>query len=402
MGKVVDSCVRAFMRAAYFTASNTWHGHLPRPSGSTSTHASGGHPVRVLLMGCGPAVGLGVLSHDLALPGGIARALSHEIGRGVDVDVIADLEITARGAYPLLDDTVLTRYDVVIVMLGVFDAMRLAPPGRWRSDMSALLTLLEYEGKPNLRTFVMTVPPMPRLRMLPTRLANRHARRLNAELPLACAGHPRTSLLPFPASPAARDSRYRGPATYRAWARDIVAPIAAELAGPDDTASPVDWAGEEERMRALERLEILDTPADRRFTRVTYVAQRVFGAAVAAITFVDGDRQWVKAQSGIELSETPRNVSFTDHTIRGDDTFVVPDALLDDRFAGNPLVTGEPRMRFYAGYPLVSPEGQRVGALCIYDTRPREFSEEESVTLRNLALLVQDELWCDRRHTAVP
>ncbi|MCY7326763.1 MAG: hypothetical protein LH605_11635 [Microbacteriaceae bacterium] len=200
MGKVVDAFVRPFMRLAYLTAATSWY-DLPRPSGSTSTHASGSDPLRVLLIGCGPAVGFGVLTHDLALPGGIARQLSTETGRGVDVDLIVDIELTARGAYPLLDETMLARYDAVIVMLGLFDTLSVAPAAQWRTDMSALLTLLEYEGAPRLWTFVLSVPPMPKiglLRLLPGWIANRHGRTLNAELPLACEGHPRTSLLPFP------------------------------------------------------------------------------------------------------------------------------------------------------------------------------------------------------------
>lgn len=405
MGNIVNALTRPFMRLAYLTASRTWD-DLPRPSGSTSTHASGTNPLRVLLIGCGPAVGFGVLTHDLALPGGIARQLATETGRGVDVDLIVDIELTARAAYSRLDETMLSRYDVVIVMLGLFDALSVVPAATWRKDISALLTLLEYEGAPHLRTFVLTAPPVPKFRLLhllPAWITNRHGRALNAELPLACEGHPRTSLLPFPLAPAptADKFRFRGPETYRAWARAIVAPIAAELTQPDDTASPIDWAEEEERIRALDRLGILDTGADSRLTRVTDLAQSMFGTAAAAITFIDRDRQWFKARSGFELSESPRDVAFCDYTIREDNAFIVPNAILDERFVDNPFVTDHYHVRFYAGYPIVSPEGQRVGAFCVYDTRPREFSEEESVMLRNLALLVQDELWADRQQAAV-
>lgn len=403
MGSIVTAFTRPFMRLAYLTAATTWYDY-PRPSGATSTHASGTDPLRILLIGCGAAVGFGVLSHDLALPGCIARQLSSETGRGVDVDLIADIELTARGAYPLLDETMLCRYDAVIVMLGLFDALSITPAARWRRDMSALLTLLEYEGAPHLRTFVMSVPRVPKLPLLALPLAsiaNRHGRVLNAELLLACEGHPRTSLIPFPPPPAEDTIRFRGSDTYREWARAIVAPIAAELTSLEDEASPTDWSEEEERIRALDRLKILDTATDGRFTRVTDLAQSMFGTAAAAITFIDRDRQWFKARSGFELSETPRDVAFGDHTIRDDNAFVVPNAVLDQRFADNPFVTGYHHVRFYAGYPIVSPEGQRVGAFCVFDTRPREFSEEESVMLRNLALLVQDELWADRQQAAV-
>ncbi len=403
MGKFGDAFMRPFMRLAYLTAATTWY-NIPRPTGSSGAHASGSDPLRVLLIGCGPAVGFGVLSHDLALPGAMARQLSADTGRGVDVDLIVDIELTAHDAYFRLDETMLSRYDAVIVMLGLFDAMSMAPAAQWRTDMSALLTLLEYEGSPHLRTFVLMVPAMPRIRsifLLPAWITDRHGRTLSAELPAACEGHPQTSLLPFPPSPSAERSRFRGPQSYRAWARAIVAPMAAELTRPDDAAPPVDWAQEEERIRALDQLRILDTAADDRYTRVTELAQSMFGTAAAAVTFIDRDRQWFKARSGFELSETPRCVAFCDYTIRDDNGFVVPNATLDERFSANPFVTDEHHVRFYAGYPIVSPEGQRVGSFCVYDTRPREFSEAESVMLRNLALLVQDELWADSQKAAV-
>jgi len=403
VGEIVDAFVRPFMRLAYLTAATSWY-DLPRPSGSTSAHASGSDPLRVLLIGCGPAVGIGVLSHDLALPGGIARQLSADTGRGVDVDLVADIELTPRSAYSLFDETMLSRYDAVIVTIGLFDALCLTPAVQWRRDMSALLTLLEYEGSRNLKTFVLSVPPLPKLRMLrlqPKWIADRHGRILNTVLPLACAGHPRTTLVPFPAPLDEDRERICGPNTYRAWARAIVAPISAELTRADSTSPSVEGEEEDERLRALGLLGILDTAAEDRFTRVTKLAQSVFGTAAAAISFLDRDRQWFKARSGFELSETPRDGTFCDYAVRDDHALIVPNATLDERFAENPFVTGCYHVRFYAGYPIVSPEGQRVGAFCVYDTRPREFSEEDSVMLRNLALLVQDELWADRQKAAV-
>jgi len=153
---------------------------------------------------------------------------------------------------------------------------------------------------------------------------------------------------------------------------------------------------EERRQLSLERLGILDTEPEERFTRIAAIAQRLFGTAAAALTFVDGDRQWFKARLGFTFTESPRSLAFCDYTIRQNSAFVVPDASTDPRFANNPIVTGATHVRFYAGYPIESPNGERVGALCVFDTAPRDFSADDRVLLRNLARMVQDELWTEQ------
>ena len=152
---------------------------------------------------------------------------------------------------------------------------------------------------------------------------------------------------------------------------------------------------EAERLRALHELEILDTPPEERFDRVVRLARRLFDVPVVAVTLVDADRQWFKASVGLDIKETPRCDAFCSTTIQGPGAFVVPDARADPRYSENPLVLGSPHIRFYAGQPLEAPGGQRVGALCIVDTRPRVLSQEESDLLRDLADWVQKELASD-------
>ncbi len=150
-------------------------------------------------------------------------------------------------------------------------------------------------------------------------------------------------------------------------------------------------ADEEQRLAALEELEILDTPAEERFDRLTRLARKLFDVPIALVSLVDSDRQWFKSKQGLDACETPRSVSFCGHAILSHDVLHVPDALEDLRFADSPLVTGEPHIRFYAGAPLVI-DGQRVGTLCLNDRRPRELGEDELRSLRDLADCVQDEL----------
>jgi diguanylate cyclase (GGDEF)-like protein len=146
------------------------------------------------------------------------------------------------------------------------------------------------------------------------------------------------------------------------------------------------------RLQTLHSLRILDSMPEERFDRITRMAQRVFDVDISVISLVDSDRQWYKSRQGISARETPRSVSFCAHVILAEDVLVVEDALLDDRFADNPLVTGEPAIRFYAGYPIHAPNGQRVGALCVVDRAPRDFAPGDMQTLKDFAALVDDEL----------
>jgi diguanylate cyclase (GGDEF)-like protein/PAS domain S-box-containing protein len=154
-------------------------------------------------------------------------------------------------------------------------------------------------------------------------------------------------------------------------------------------AVPID---EEKRLATLRGLNVLDTPPEERFDRLTRLAQRIFDVPIAVITLVDSNRQWFKSCQGLDATETPRSISFCGHAILGDEVFVIPDAALDPRFADNPLVAGAPHIRFYAGQPLKANNGSRLGTLCILDIKPRQPSQDDLDVLRDLAALVESEL----------
>lgn len=154
-------------------------------------------------------------------------------------------------------------------------------------------------------------------------------------------------------------------------------------------AMPVD---EEKRQAAVERLGLLDTDTEERFDRHVRIAAAAFNAPIALVTLIDHDRQWYKAHFGFDFSETSRDVGFCSHAILESEPLVVSDALLDDRFADNPVVIGEPHVRFYAGIPLRAASGERVGALCVVDHKPRSFSAAQLRTLKDIARLVEEEL----------
>jgi PAS domain S-box-containing protein len=149
---------------------------------------------------------------------------------------------------------------------------------------------------------------------------------------------------------------------------------------------------EAQRLAALRALHILDTPAEPRFDRITRIAAQLFNVPICLVSLVDADRQWFKSCVGLTASETPRDISFCGHAILHPETFVISDALTDPRFADNPLVVGEPNIRFYAGQPLATADGNRIGTLCLIDRKPRQMSAADLQALRDLAQLVEEEL----------
>lgn len=149
---------------------------------------------------------------------------------------------------------------------------------------------------------------------------------------------------------------------------------------------------EQARLTTLRSLGILDTPAEERFDRLTRMAKRMFDVPIALVSLVDRDRQWFKSRVGLGATETPRDISFCGHTILGNDVFVIPDAVEDERFADNPLVTGDPSIRFYAGCPLTAPDGSKLGTLCVIDQQPRTIEDDDVDALKDLAAMVETEL----------
>jgi diguanylate cyclase (GGDEF)-like protein len=153
---------------------------------------------------------------------------------------------------------------------------------------------------------------------------------------------------------------------------------------------------EAERVEILRSRHILDTLPEDRFDRITRLARRLFNVPIAAVTLVDTARQWFKSHPGLDISETPRDISFCGHAILADDLFFVSDASVDVRFADNPLVTGAPNIRFYAGCPLSVPNEMRLGTLCLIDSQPRTFGDEERAVLRDLADMTEQEIAATR------
>lgn len=154
--------------------------------------------------------------------------------------------------------------------------------------------------------------------------------------------------------------------------------------------SPID--PETLRLAALARYDVLDTPPEAPFERITRLVSALLNVPIAAITLVDRERQWFKSQQGLGVTETPRDQSFCAHAMLEPDALIVRDAQLDARFFHNPLVTGDPNIRFYVGVPLRSSDGTPIGALCGIDSKPRDVGEHELALLTDLANLTMEQL----------
>ena len=149
---------------------------------------------------------------------------------------------------------------------------------------------------------------------------------------------------------------------------------------------------ESERLQQLRLYRILDTPPEDAFDRITRIISKTIGVPIALVSLIDKDRQWFKSRHGLDASETPRELAFCAHAILGKKVFVVEDALNDERFFDNPLVTSDPSVRFYAGAPLRTGDGLNLGTLCAIDRQPRKLSEDHRQLLEDMAHLVVDEM----------
>ena len=385
--RIVYPLLRPIMRLFHFRLDHRLS-QLPQPVDAPHVHAPGNDPDRVLLFGSGPAVGYGVLSNDLALPGQLARQLSAITGRGADIDVVADPEVTIQGSLALLQQHNLWRYDAILLTVGVNNALLLTSVKVWRSAIVELLRHVTEHVPLGTRVLVVAVPPlraMDALTKVPTWIADQHSAVLNRETRRIVASYPRITFVPFSPLSMADDIRFRSAATYQQWATLIVTPL-AQLLTDEPRHTLIDFAENEEvRQAALDALGIVDTAPEERFDRIARVASQLFGTA-CAITFVDHDRHWTKAQVGWDRDETPRQGSCATVALRTTGVYAVEDLDLEaediDHYG----------LRFYAGYAIESGYGERVGVLSVFSAEPRSWSVAESELLRDLALQVQREL----------
>ncbi|MDQ1570584.1 MAG: hypothetical protein QOF79_1258 [Actinomycetota bacterium] len=376
---------------------------LPRPRDAPEAHSVGVDSDRVLIFGGGPAVGWGVLSHEIALPGALSRALSRRTGRGADVYVVAVPRLKIGHAPDALSRIKLYRYDAVVVTLGVNDAGALTPLASWERDLTSTLRMIGRRSSLDARIFVAGVHPIRSIPVYDSPLgsvADTHARKMNTISAQVCSRVPRVTYVPLTAPEQSNALRFRDAMTYRHWAEelaDCMAPhLDAERLMPDfnrTLRSDEDHDSQRERSAAVRELGILVDDRSWQFDDVVALACTSFGVKSATVSVIDSDRLVHKAQVGDVPQLIMLDDSFTATVIREPDGMIVPDAAADDRFRNLPHVAGGPHIRFYAGFALEGSDGSRIGTLNMFDPAPR-FSDESwrLLRLRQFGLMVQSEL----------
>ena len=396
------------IRSWVLSSSESWRA-LPVPEDTPVAHASGSDPDRILLMGAGIAVSYGVLSHDLGLAGNLARRLTALTGRGTSVDVRAFPEITMKHATDVVSTPEVARYGAIVATLGGLTAVTLGPSDSWRADLEALLSEAE-KNSPSTKIFLVGVPrtsSMVRMPRLYTSLVERHTARINAITQEVCELSSNAMFIPFDPAPV-RILEDMNRDLYREWAELLAWPVADALdsaehfprSSSQDNDEPVVRAEREDaRQAALDRMHLTDAQADEEITQVIATVRDLFGASGAGLNVIDRARQWVMAAVGMNRDDMPRDESICSTTISMPDILIVEDTHQDERFQSMGWATGDDPIRFYAGYPIEDPDGYRLGALCVVDTKPRSFSATDKALLRELAMRVQTLLWERSRST---
>jgi lysophospholipase L1-like esterase len=369
--------------------------HLPFPLDAPRVHAPGPNPDRLLLLGTAAVAGVGVTSHQLGVGGQLARRLPALTGRGVDVELVGSTTMTLQNAHKLLAERSLRQFGAVVLFLGSREGIGFQPMRTWNKDLRALLQLIAAtDAAPH--AFVVAVPPVYRYSTVPESLIPRmhkHLQRQNDVSIALCAQLAGATYLPA-WEPPVTAPYVLGSAVYEKWAELSAPAIASVLTG--GATRPIEPVNEPARQAALDGLNVIGSATDDRYDRIAQTARDLLGVSGASVTFLDHDRQWIKSAVSMSNSDTERAAAFCNTTIARPELFVVEDAAADDVFAGHAWVVGEDRVRFYAGYPVEAPNGERVGALCVVDTKPRVFTGAEAALLRELALRVQMLVWAGR------
>ncbi len=419
-GYLGHACAVVILCVWHALSPQSWR-RLPQPAATATVHAPGVNADRILLVGSGGTVGYGVLSHDLGIAGHLARRVSELTGRGTDVDVIGAQGMGPAGAQTVISGARLSRYDVVVLNIGGFEALQLTPRSRWRRKLAALLDSIIAAAPDSLSIVTVGLAALPTLVPIPARFEPfvvSSTDGINDESIALAAARPQVTFLPF--APRRGDFlATAGSDLYAQWAA-LMAPTVAMIldthavhsadpaysalhsgdpldsADPLHRADPLNWTDpedEQSRLRALRELGRANRGPDQRIDRVVANARDLFGVTGASLNFVESEHLWVGAASGIRRDNVPRHESACDVTIRSSHVYVIEDTAADDRYAAMSKLVDP--VRFYAGYPLQAPDGHRVGTLCIVDREPRVFSGADISLLRDLALQVQALLWAN-------
>jgi hypothetical protein len=369
-------------------------GDMAAPTDLPVSHGSGPDPDRVLLIG-GPVIrGLGVASYELALSGHLARRLAALTGRGADIEVRTAPRFDTAAAAAIVRDENLDRFDIVVIVLAALDVGRVRVFRSWRRAFRELLGAIGETAPPTLPVLIVGTSSFARDSGLPSPIMNSLDETMaarNRETEEACRETGLAQYVHFTPSRVGVRTGLDVSAIYENWAAALAPALDRVLTLTHPMRHDEPELDEDARQAALDSLGVIGSGPDPRVDHIVQMARGMLGMS-AAITFIDHDQQVVLASAGVALESSPRNLAFCNTTIESPGVFVVPDASKSS-FRDATWASGPEGVRFYAGYPLEAPGGQRVGAFCVMDREPHEFSAEETSLLRDLALRAQAVLW---------
>ena len=374
---------------------------VPRPRDAPRAHTPGPDAVDVLIVGSGTASGWGVLTHELGLIGAFCRAVAQRRQGGVTVAGVVEPSMRMSDVTAGLQQQALGTFQVVCLVLGVNDVLALTSRAAWARELARALDEIERSRAGDTQVLVAGIQP---LQSIPTfagrvsRLLARRARQLNELTSAECERRPGVAFVEPPPTPGDVENVYGDSARYAFWAEVLaghVAPgVLASAPARERRAHP------DQRERALARIGIADSEPEERFDRIVRAARSVFQTSHAAFTVVGVDRQWYKALAGSELDAASLEDSFCFRLVEDGGPLIVPDASSDPRFTSNAFVVGSLGLRFYAGYPVRASTGEPIGAVCVFDSMPRDTETIDVASLREFALMVEAEL-ADERAVSV-
>lgn len=364
---------------------------VPRPGDRPFVSVRGTPVLECVAFGNGALSGWGVASHQLGLVGAIARALSRRFARGVTVRGTIDPAFTVRSMLAVAPSLPWASAQVGVLAFGPGEIRDSSDSRAWAHDLDRLVTDIRARMPSGSTLAVLGIPPLAALSFLHgvgAPLLSRLIDRYNERAALVCASIDGVQFVPLPEPGALQPDEYRTAAHYDFWGDVVVAFVGLEASSAEPPRAGID-----ERSRSVERLGLLDgTRETERFDRIVRLAQNVFRTTSAAFTLLHDDWQWHSAKVGLESDRVPRDQSICDIAVGQAAPLVVGDIWSDHRFDANALVREGSGIRFYAGYPLRAPDGNLIGALCVFDPEPRDAGDVDVATLRDLALMIEAEL----------
>jgi hypothetical protein len=380
---------------------------VPVPRDSPVITSGAEDPDRVLLIGNGPTHGWGTVTHELALTGQLARALTRRTGRPTDIRYVGDEMMAIAAVQPWLGDLSLTDYDLVLVVLSMNDAVRLTPADEYRDEMTALLDRIERDTKPSARIVVagiQEVDSLPAYRGVAARLGQRRADLLNTITRELVGRYDGAAYLDLSAPKAEAGRPYGSPQLYADWSEYFATACAPALdearaldpqrLGATVTEHEWQWKPGERIMAAPGGHESLD--------RLVQEAKSHFGADAAWVSLVDGDRQFYAANTAPAGRAVPLELTHCQYTVQGDDPLIVENSMRDERFKHSPLIDLS-QLRFYAGAPIKNEDGENIGTFCVLSVLPKPRDAVSEDELREWAARAQAEvlrLAADEPHPA--